>query len=165
MNTIVDLQGFKTDFNEFIVKEIAVQCDKHVMVMLFMPPYPFNNLTSTEKKQVRWIERNRNVIWEDGFIPYSLHKPYIKELLSKNIIYVKGLEKVKWLRDILDENNKNNKHRCIYNLDDFKCPSLISLHLEFKSCLDVYQCMYHSNICALKNVNCIHKWNLANKCF
>lgn len=166
MNVIVDIQGFKNDCNQFILKEIAIQSGIQVMVLLFKPPFPFYNLTKTERRQVCWIEGSRNVLWNDGFIPYHNHKPYIKDLLENKTIYVKGTEKIIWLRNILDENylyEENRRH--IYNLEDYGCPSLLSLHEKYISCLDVYSCIYHSTACALKNVNCLHKWNLENKCF
>lgn len=56
MIAIVNVQGFKTETNEFIIKEIAILCDKKVQVFLIKPPYPFNDLTKKERLQVSWIE-------------------------------------------------------------------------------------------------------------
>lgn len=71
MFAVVDLQGFKTDNNDFIVKEIAILCENNQMlVLLIKPPFPFNELSETEKMQVRWIERNRQIYWREGIIPY-----------------------------------------------------------------------------------------------
>lgn len=47
---IVDVQGFKTDDNQFILKEIAILYSDQLQVFMIQPPFPFQNLTSTEKK-------------------------------------------------------------------------------------------------------------------
>lgn len=167
MNVIVDVQGFKTDSNDFIVKEIAMQCGRNVLVLLVKPPFPFYNLTKTERNQVCWIERNRFFFWNEGFIPYTNYKNYIVNYLkNKPIIYVKGTEKVKWIRKILDSDiNVDDDQKCfnIVNIEDFGCPNLLSLNDNYKECSEVYNCIYHSKHCALRNVNCLMKWFNENK--
>lgn len=61
MSAIVDVQGFKTEANEFIIKEIAILCDKKIQVFLIKAPFPFYDLTKEERRQVSWIERNRKI--------------------------------------------------------------------------------------------------------
>lgn len=41
MKTIVDLQGFKDDANNFILKEIAILCGDQMQWFLFKPPFPY----------------------------------------------------------------------------------------------------------------------------
>ncbi|KAG7304598.1 hypothetical protein JYU34_011571 [Plutella xylostella] len=158
MNVIVDVQGFKTDDNQFILKEIAMIHEKQVQVFLIKPPFAYYDLSKTERRQVSWIERNRGIYWKEGFIPYSCHKNYIVQLLSNKIIYTKGMEKVKWLIEITKNNN-------VYNLEDKNCPSLLSLYDKYNDSIDVISCMYHTDTCALKNVTCLNKWLKENKVF
>lgn len=151
MKAIVDVQGFKRDNNEFILKEIAIICNDQVQVLLFKPPFPFYDLTKTERRQVSWIERNRRILWNAGVIPYYKNEIYIKELLRNKTIYTKGLEKILWLKYITGNND-------VFNLEDKNCPSLLHLYNEYKTSNDVFCCMYHPTICALKNVTCLKKW-------
>ena len=90
---IVDIQGFKTDENKFLPKEIAILCNGQMQNFVIKPPYPFYDLTKTERKQVSWIERNRKILWSEGFIPYLNFKYHILDYLSDKCIYTKGLEK------------------------------------------------------------------------
>lgn len=160
MSVIVDVQGFKTDSNQFIVKEMAMQYGSKMLVLLFKPPAPFYSLSVTERRQVGWIERNRGVYWNEGFIPYKDHKHVIKVLLeNKDCIYTKGKEKVSWIKEMLAE---FSNHR-IYNLEDWNCPSLSNLSKEENIIRDVYSCACHHNICALKNVLILRKWCVDNK--
>lgn len=68
------------------------------------------------------------------------------------------MEKIVWLRELL----KNN---CIYNIEDKDCPSFISLYEKYNNSLEVKTCMYHKNVCALKNVLCLSLWSKDNKVF
>lgn len=146
---IVDLQGFKTDYNEFIVKELAILCENQTLVLLIKPPYPFYELSKTEKMQVQWIERNRKIYWHEGFTPFLNFKQYVADYLKDKIIYVKGFEKVVWLKNIVQDGN-------IINLDD--SPSLRKLYENYSMSKDIFSCVYHTHICALKNVMCLKKW-------
>lgn len=166
MSAIVDVQGFKTDDNVFIVKEIAIQCNKHILVLLIGPPFPFKALTKTERNQVCWIERNRKIYWHEGFIPYSSYKDYIIEYLkNKSRIFVKGYEKANWIREMLYGASKIDGNINVINIEDFECPNLQSLHDKYQMCSEIYNCIYHSAHCALRNVNCLFKWSIENKLF
>lgn len=158
MTAIVDVQGFKTEANKFVLKEIAILCSDKLQMFLIKPPFPFYDLTKQERRQVAWIERNRKICWGEGFIPYSNYQYLILDLLRDKCIYIKGLEKVLWLKNILNNNN-------VINLEDKGCPSLPSLYDQYKYSEDLYSCIYHSSICALKNVLCLKKWCSDNKLF
>lgn len=152
MSAIVDVQGFKTEANEFIIKEIAILCDKKIQVFLIKAPFPFYDLTKEERRQVSWIERNRKIYWNEGVVPYSNYQNLIISILRDKCVYTKGSEKVSWLKNIVINNNNIN------NLEDKGCPSLINLYKQYEHSQDLYTCIYHDSICALKNVICLKKW-------
>lgn len=156
MKAIVDIQGFKTDDNKFILKEISIYYENHIQTFLVRQPFPFYDLSKSERKQVHWIERNRGIYWSEGFIPYSNYKNVIVSILKDKFIFTKGDEKVRWMKEITENNN-------VYNLENENCPSLLSLYEQYKSSNDLYNCVYHNNVCALKNVLCLRKWCLDNK--
>lgn len=150
-SAIVDVQGFRRENNEFIIKEIAIICGDQVQVLLILPPFSFHHLTYTEKMQIRWIERNRKIFWNDGFITYDNFLMNTQPFLVDKTIYCKGVEKATWIKNIFN-------HDDVINLEYVKCPSLLSLHKEYRFCNDILNCMYHPSFCALKNVTCLKKW-------
>lgn len=158
MNAVVDIQGFKSENNKFIPKEIAILCENHVLVLLIKPPYPFYNLTRKERMQVAWIERNIGILWNEGFVPYFNYKFLIWDYLKNKNIFTKGCEKVMWLKEILGNDN-------IYNLEENNCPNLKTLYQKYSMSSDIQSCIYHSNTCALKNVTCLRNWCITNKIF
>lgn len=155
MNVIVDVQGFKSEDNVFIPKEIAILSENRALMIIIKPPYPFYNLTRKERLTVAWIEKNRGILWNEGFVPYFCYKSLISEFFKNKYIYTKGYEKVKWLKEILDSEN-------VHNLEDFNCPNLETLYKRYATALDIQTCIYHSNICAYKNVTCMKKWCIEN---
>lgn len=151
MSVIMDVQGFKSEDNKFIPKEIAILSGNRSLVLLIKPPYPFYNLTKKERLQVAWIERNRGIFWNEGFIPFANFKFHILDFLKNKYIYTKGFEKMMWLKEILETNH-------VYNLEDFDCPSLETLHEKYSMSTEILSCIYHDKICAYKNVFCLKKW-------
>lgn len=151
MNVLVDVQGFKSESNEFILKEIAIIHQNTIQVFLIKPPYPFYDLTKMERRQVSWIERNRRIFWKEGYIPYYCYKNLITPLLENKNIYTKGQEKVKWIE-------KEVSNCKVFNLEDIQCPNISKLYSDYCNCSEILSCPYHSTYCALKNVTCLRKW-------
>lgn len=158
MNTIVDIQGFKDESNNMIVKEIAIMCDNRLQVYLIKPPHRFYNLTKSERRHVCWIERNINILWNEGYVPYSNYKSItrITEYLKDKTLFVKGYEKVIWAKKIAGHEN-------VFNLEDRGCPSIYTLYDKYDNSPGIFSCIYHPNVCALKNVTILNKWCNENK--
>lgn len=151
MNVIVDLQGFKSDNNKFIPKEIAIRSENHVLVLLIKPPYAFYDLSKKERLSVMWIEKNHSVLWNEGFVPYYNFHFHLRNYLENKRIFVKGSEKVLWLKQIVDNDN-------VHNLEDMNCPRLETLHKNYLMSPDIQTCIYHTKVCAYKNASCLYKW-------
>lgn len=155
MNIIIDVQGFKDKNNMFIPKEIAILSERHVLILLIKPPYPFYYLTNKERVQAAWIEKNKGILWNEGYVPYSDYKYRLLEFCKNKRIHTKGYEKVNWLKNILDTDN-------VYNLETINCPNLDFLYKNYATSSDIQTCIYHNNICAYKNVTCLKKWCTEN---
>lgn len=154
MNTktlFVDIQGFKNAENEFIVKELALATSEYTQVFLIKPPYPYRYLTEVEKKRVQWIENNLGYRWGEGHVDFLQFKSIIKPYLQNKLLIVKGLEKVKWLKELCE-------NCAITNIEEKGCPNLKQLFEMFKSYLNDFTCIIHKSNCALRNVLCIKKW-------
>lgn len=152
---IVDVQGFKNNKNEFIVKELAIASQEHTHIFLIKPPYPFTTLTAAERKNVFWIEKNRGYRWSEGYIDYREFHRIIKPYLKNKKIIVKGEEKIKWVQEL-------SKNRSVIDITIHGAPNLDTLAELYDKDL-VLNCFTHKKICALKNVLCIRKWCVENK--
>lgn len=152
---IVDMQGFKDLKNNFIVKELSIATKNHTQTFLIKPPYAFKNLTDEEKKQVRWLERNRGLKWSEGFIDYREFRRIIVPYLSSKKVLVKGLEKGMWVRELCQDCE-------IMELEEKGCPNFLKLYSDYHVDVNKFNCEYHKKMCALKNVLCLKKWYTLN---
>lgn len=152
MFAVVDVQGFKRENGPFIVKELAILTNQNKLQhFIFQPPFSFKKLTTAEKRNVIWLQRNlHGFYWEDGQVPYHQLYATIKPLLRNETIYVKGSEKVQWMLDILGANGN------ILNIEDeLTCGKIIDMTSG-----DEPSCLLHTGQCGLKNVFVIR--NLLN---
>lgn len=147
---LLDLQGFRDYKNRFIIKELAYATKEYTQVYLVKPPYPFSKLTNDEKKQVKWLERNRGIYWRQGYIDYNEFSRLIKPVLDKANVFVKGSEKCKWLRELSPDCK-------VLDIGERGCPNLKSLFDSYQG-NDKICCFNHQKYCALKTVICLRKW-------
>ena len=115
------------------------------VVYQFASPYLWHDLSSDLQRRKAWVERNcLGLKWTSGTTPYDR----IEEILHSHLgliekIYVKGREKVEWLRTLLQ-----STHHVIENLEydyDDDIPSLRKL---------ANTCPHHKKqyMCAADNV-------------
>ena len=122
---VLDIQAFKRYLNRVVVKEVAIvalETDAQPSVFLFKPPFPWEGLCAEFRSSNEWLSRNfHGLSWEQGDIPYELVSQVLeKALVNSNIIYVKGLEKKQWVKEILP-------NKFVYNIENFRCPALRKL--------------------------------------
>lgn len=151
----VDLQGFKSDENEFIVKEFAYSMLEYTQVFLIKPPFPFSKLSTSEKRQTRWIQKHLGILWHEGFVDYREFKRLIVNHIREKTIFVKGVEKVKWVENLCSDCT-------VINLEEKGAPNLSELYKRYCVRECNYNCVYHNKNCALKNVICLKKWYFEN---
>ena len=147
---IVDVQGFKDPCNNFIIKELAFASRDYTQSFLIKPPYMFKYLTSDEKRQVKWLERNRGIYWNEGYIDYREFQRIIVPYLENKEIVVNGLEKEKWIKELCENYN-------VSDLSEKNCPSFSVLYNKYCDEKNNLNCTKHLKMCALKNVLCIKK--------
>lgn len=152
----VDIQGFKDENNKFILKELAIlSTENEFQHFIVKPPYEFKNLPTAQQNQVRWLCKNHyNFKWESGFISLDNLVQHLSLVLSGKIIYVKGTEKIAWLKDIFIHIHS------IFNLEDYGYPSIKDLRNLFPNSR---KCLLHNgSACAQKNVNLFYNYHLCN---
>ena len=143
-NTIfVDLQGFKFNSNDFIAKEIAVVFNsKQYINFIIKSPFSLKSLTPQKQKQAKWLTKYfHHINWNDGFISFKSVCRFLKSNLKYSNIYVKGVEKKKWLENILKQK--------VFNIEDFGCINFRQLEMKYPNTL---HCTYHQyGVCALRD--------------
>ena len=88
--------------------------------LLFQPPCPWSDSPIRYAYTNAWLQRNcHGIRWNSGDVPYEKASEILRNSLQHaDIIYVMGLEKIKWLKNFIGE------FYYIVNLDDFDYPSL-----------------------------------------
>lgn len=154
-----DVQGFKTDNhpNSFVLKELCfVQANKGVNSSspnhyIFRAPFSYSKLTASAKKQSLYLTSFvHGFYWDTGFLDYSEILHTIQPLLLPNtIIYVKGNQKVAWLKQICNTSSLDCR-----NIEDLGCRA----KLQFNHMRP--HCKFHNRIglCAYQNVFALTEW-------
>lgn len=129
------------DKKNFVPKELASYDGKRISHYIFKPPIQFSHLSIENKRQIRWLENNfHGLRWSVGWIdPNELSNILHLESIDNINIYVKGLEKTKYIQNYLGEIVKEYPS------------SKPALH---KTVQKPY-CIYHNNTfthCAINNV-------------
>ncbi|KYQ50957.1 hypothetical protein ALC60_09949 [Trachymyrmex zeteki] len=115
---------------------------------------PWNFLTRSDKSCAFWLGAYHHGLRSDhGIVPYSMAKHLIKEAVIEEdevLVYVKGLEKRRWLADILNSNG------VIVETLDAHYEDVESLR-NLDDC-NTTRCERHANNCSLQNVFKIFNW-------
>ena len=155
MEFIIDAQGFKRVYNDFVFKELAIvplEEDVQPAVFLFAPPHDWNFLSARYKCENSWLTKNYHGIhWQDGEIPYEELEEILKtSTRGAKKVYVKELEKQKWIRNIISN---------VVNIEIFDCPSLAKLHQQSDlPCSNHNLQLCRKSNCAVQNVINMKKW-------
>lgn len=138
----IDIQGFRGNASEFILKEIAAVFQTGQTIhFLIKPPYDYLKLSKNARKTAAWLTKyHHRLYWNDGQISFSSARKFLQTNLKDVHIVSKGSEKKKFLEEFLS--------RTVEDMEECACPSL--------STMDDYlyaDCGFHNNIgnCALKN--------------
>lgn len=156
MEYIVDIQGFKRPFNEFVFKEVAiipVEDDSLPSVYLFESPHKWSFLPAKYKSENRWLEFNfHGISWDKGDISYDeVSDTLISLLRDASKIHIKGLTKKCWLDRILPN---------VYNIEDLGCPALSALPTNTNISCTNHASMRWTPHCSAHNVSMLKTWLL-----
>ena len=148
MEYIVNVQSFKVHNKEWAPKELAIlplNNPKKAQQYIFKPPFSIEELPSWICQENDWLERNHlRIRWDDGTVPFSQLRYILRHHLNgAKTVYVKGMEKAKWLSRYV----KN-----VQELEEtMQCPALAKLKSWNSSVCD-YHGATLSSACALQNV-------------
>lgn len=165
----VDLQGFISNANKFVVKEIAIITSNtkyHDIVK--STPTPFSDLDAAHKKQAKWLTYNfHGLKWSWGYNTIQNLRKQIVPILNQKTVYVKGDQKTEWLEQILS--HQKSYVLKIINIEPLNCSLSLSLnngstYQKFKIC-ENHTAMKNEERChcALKNVLVLQNWFQQNR--
>jgi hypothetical protein len=100
----IDIQGYNCSFG-FIPKELAIYDGIRLSNYLFKPPFKRSMLSDVDEKIVTWSEEYHGLEWESGCMNLCEIDDIIKNvynLFNKPKIFVKGVEKTKFIKGILN---------------------------------------------------------------
>lgn len=152
---IFDVQGIFIA-NKFHAKEICISVsDYEIRTFIISTIENHSELTRKDEVANKWLYKNfHGLHWNKGDSTLEDMIKYLKKALIQqkmhhySVIYVKGVEKMKWLTEIL----KQEIRICVINLDDLNCPNVRTL---YQTNTNINICRNHynsSHICAGKNV-------------
>lgn len=100
----IDVQGFKTIGNTFIVKEFCIIHDDFVFHNIVKSPCKFNQLLTAYRREANWVScMYHGLTFDSGTITlHELIKNTLDHVDGKTII-VKGHEKVEWVKQIYEK--------------------------------------------------------------
>ena len=148
----IDVQGFHIN-SKFVPKEVSVKCSDQILHLLIKSPVPFEELSISDKKHVRFLEaRHHGLSYSSGHICIEdIPSILEKYLVTADFIYVKGHQKVEFARDILNGQFLGK----IVNVET--CENPPKFELDFPMCLH-----HHFNdrkvMCSLRNVELLYGW-------
>lgn len=153
---IVDLQGFIHN-DVFVIKEICILTKNNRIHEIVKSPYPLTSLSAKYKQQVKWLENHYHGLkWNQGYITQKDLYNTITPILNNKFIIVKGLNKIKWMREILSQ-----QINIYINAEDMGCNIRLSKPFSKQETENIQCCKNHkfeNNNCALQNALLIKQW-------
>ncbi|KAJ8685333.1 hypothetical protein QAD02_021126 [Eretmocerus hayati] len=161
MDFFVDIQGFRRSTNLFQLKELAIVPLENAFlptICLFKAPCRWAKLLPQERKYNEWLEKYLGIPWNSDFIASSCQIRILHDnLRSASKIYVKGVEKKRWIEEILPG-------KLIINMEEIRCPPLRQLSTDHR-----ISCHHHTirenGMCAVKNAYSLRNWFLKRRNF
>lgn len=151
--TFIDVQGFKTVGNTFIVKEICLAHKEFELHNIVKSPHMRSELLQIYKRQAdRLTYTYHGLVFDSGTLTLSELVQRTSEHIVGRTLVVKGLEKVEWVKNIYE------------NWCEVDCLNVEDLHPSFKFSSKTKTeinsiCKHHKKLhpfnqshCALSNV-------------
>lgn len=121
---VVDLQFFRGNNKEIILKCISFSklFSNTIEYFVFKAPFNISELCPYRRCEAQFVTKNfHHIQWDQGFIDYYEIGNTLRDTFKgAEEILVKGLEKAKFLNNILGRN-------VCYNVENLNCPNLKSL--------------------------------------
>lgn len=117
MEAVLEFQGFKDDYNDFVVKELALVSKYFRCQVVFDSPYKKSFLSEKMQRTAHWLSKHHhNIEWGEPGLPYD--EDFIRVLCQPfDVVHTKGSEKVKYLsrfhHDVRDIDTYEEPPHCL----------------------------------------------------
>lgn len=99
--TFVDVQGFKIHDGIFVPKEFCLLHKDFEFHTIVKSPCKYTQLSIQHKREADWLtNRYHGLNFNEGTISINALAEFTLEHVKGKVVIVKGIEKVKWVRDI-----------------------------------------------------------------
>lgn len=165
-SVVIDIQCFKDNDNEFIIKEATVMdlmTGSLLLHNIALPPYDRSVLSDDRLRESYWASKHcHGLEWEQGDIPYHVLMDRLRACLSqRKVIYVKGLEKKRFIKNHLLSNLLLPRPSVI-DIAVYGCQSLTTIGTLLSA--DTIRCGQHKNShkdrCSLAHTGVMRSWLL-----
>lgn len=166
----VDIQGFVVD-NYFVLKELCfsfkgnrrrqpcIDDNTFNYHYIFCEPFAWKYVSDMCRKRALWLTAfHHGFYWKQGELSYEKISACLEPLKQNNlIIYVKGAQKVKWLRTLFGTFQIDCR-----NIEDYGCAIQLSNGARNEHMHS--HCNKHQKLqqCALRNIKQIEQWYFNN---
>lgn len=184
---VIDLQCFKNNNNEFIVKEVCVldvNTGKVLQHHVTQPPFDQERfLNRAKQRENYWLTKHHHGLdWNSGDIAYHDMIDRLRDCLAQcSVIYVKGPEKKSFVMSTLlpasgvdDVDTSTSSTLPFYispslpsptviDMSDIGCASLTSIDNNSLLSACKIRCNHHKGVrhrCALSNCTLLRSWLL-----
>lgn len=159
---VLDMQCFKDNTNEFILKEVTVvEVDTGVLLLhhIACSPYTRAQLSAEKQRESGWLSKHcHGLTWGQGDIEYSVLVQRLQDCLAyRSAVYVKGTAKKDYVQRYLTSSSSNTT---VIDASDLGCESLYLLSGPLTTTTTL-QCNQHRTLqsrCALQNCVNLRNW-------
>lgn len=156
-SVVLDIQCFKNDENEFILKEVCIiEVVTGILLLhhIAISPYSQRFLSQEKLRESCWLTKHYHGLeWNKGDIGYHTLIQKVRTCLSDySTVYVKGLEKKQYVLNTL----VTDETSLVVDMSDIGCSSLASI-----SGSSTIRCNHHKSVqnhCALANCTSLRHW-------
>lgn len=158
---VLDIQCFKDNNNEYIVKEVCVldiTTNTILLHHIVKPPCDRDFLSAAKQRETYWLTKHcHGLEWDQGDIKYYTLIDKLRVCLhNRSIIYVKGLQKKRYVLKYLVTNTNSTVN--VIDVFEIGCQSLNTV---FNTTDNQIRCIKHKTVrhkCALSNCTLLKAW-------
>ena len=159
---VLDLQGFKDNDNQFILKEVCVvevNTSQLLLHHIACPPYDRDQLNQERLRESFWATKHcHGLQWSEGDMPYHVLIDQLMYCLhNRDIVYVMGPEKKEFVQRNLRLTSSTVMN--IVDLAEVGCASIASLKTLMSA--TSFRCNRHltpQSRCSLQNAFNLCRW-------
>lgn len=145
----MDLQGFRSSGDYFILKELCLLAQDYVFHDFIKSPFEYKNLSSYFKRQADWLTYNfHGLRFDDDGLFLKQIVDSLFPLIEGKVVIVKGMQKIDWIQNIF----KKRGHIECLNIEEVSDDSSFKRTLAEEN--EYIPCSHHRHLRSHKTCHC-----------